>query len=526
MGMFWYVEGINHYRKPFYKCGYVNELKGVVRVVADLPEGVITRVKAEIPMEVKEAERIFMNGYQTWTYSPEYQRNDKMRGVSHLPRVMIDRFSLDRYGDYHFIDYYDEGNIHGFSWAYVRDVDRYRLIASIDEMPGYTTFHYSKRTRQMKIKRDCEGIACNGPYHLFDLYFAEGSEKEVFDGWFEQLGVKPRTTEKIAGYSSWYNHYEDINEQIIGKDLEGCKGLFQKNDLFQIDDGWEPYVGDWLMADFTKFPGGMKQQADKIHQAGFRAGLWLAPFVAEKESYVFRNHPDWFIHVDGQPWINGSNWSGFYSLDIDNPEVVSYLKEVFHQVFDEWGFDLVKLDFLYGIAPFGSATETRAAKMTRAMDMLREWCGDHLILGCGVPLVPSFGKVDYCRISCDVTLDWNDKRYMQIIHRERPSTKQAITNIITRRALHNRAYVSDPDVFFLRDTNCKLPTEQKDYLAQLDALLGGVWLMSDNPSEYDEEKRKKYYAYRELLRAENVEVHDESGVISYDLDGEHHIFYL
>ena len=33
-------------------------------------------------------------------------------------------------------------------------------------------------------------------------------------------------------------------------------------DLFQIDDGWEPFIGDWLEASPEKFPGGMKRPTD------------------------------------------------------------------------------------------------------------------------------------------------------------------------------------------------------------------------------------------------------------------------
>ena len=42
---------------------------------------------------------------------------------------------------------------------------------------------------------------------------------------------------------------------------------------------------------------------------------------------------------------------------------------------NDWGFDLVKLDFLYGAAPFGNIHESRAARMRRAMELLRSWCG-------------------------------------------------------------------------------------------------------------------------------------------------------
>ena len=122
---------------------------------------------------------------------------------------------------------------------------------------------------------------------------------------------------------------------------------------------------------------------------------------------LFRQHPDWLLKVNGAPWCCGCNWSSFYALDIDNPAVLDYLRRVFDRVLNDWGFDLVKLDFLYGAAPFGNARESRAARMYRAMELLRTWCGQKQILGCGVPVMPAFGLVDYCRVSCDVGLDWD-----------------------------------------------------------------------------------------------------------------------
>ena len=184
-------------------------------------------------------------------------------------------------------------------------------------------------------------------------------------------------------------------------------------------------MGDWLETDAQKFPHGLKGMVEEIHASGFQAGLWLAPFVCEKDSALFRQHPDWLLKVDSKPWCCGSNWSSFYALDIDNPAVLDYLRRVFDRVLNDWGFDLVKLDFLYGAAPFGSARESRAGRMHRAMELLRSWCGQKQILGCGVPVMPAFGLVDYCRVSCDVGLDWDDVWYMRLFHRERVSTKQA-----------------------------------------------------------------------------------------------------
>ena len=183
-----------------------------------------------------------------------------------------------------------------------------------------------------------------------------------------------------------------------------------------------------------------------------------------------------------------------------------YLTRVFRRVFDEWGFDLVKLDFLYGAAPFGTENESRAGRMIRAMDFLRELCGDKLILGCGVPLAAAFGRVEYCRIGCDVGLDWNDTWLMQQIHRERVSTKQSITDTVFRRQLNGRAFLNDPDVFFLRRDNMKMTYAQKRALAVANTLLGGVWLTSDDMGKYDEAQAEEWRTLRELRDGKVVSV--------------------
>ena len=493
---------------------------GPLHIVCDLPEGRLKHAAATLPLAAAADEKIFMNGYQTWTHCPEYGVRDKIRGLHGIPRPLVKKYGLDRYGDYHFADYPNRpGVTHGFSWCYFRRGERFRLIASLDEKPGYTMFTYDSNLALLTIHRDCAGVDCEGRFHAFDLYFAEGTEDEVFGGWFAAMDIPAPRARPLAGYSSWYNRYEDITEEVILSDLAGCRTLFSPGDLFQIDDGWEPAVGDWLEPDGDKFPDGLKPLADEIHASGFLAGLWLAPFVCREGSALMAEHPDWLLRVNGRPWSCGCNWGGFYSLDIDNPEVTDYLRRVFDRVLNEWGFDLVKLDFLYGAAPFGTARESRAGRMIRAMDFLREVCGGKLILGCGVPVMPAFGRVDYCRVSCDVGLDWDDKWLMRLIHRERVSTKQAVSNTLFRRQLNGRAYWSDPDVFFLREDNLSLTRKQKLLLARVNALLGGVLLTSDDPAAYGEAQRKIYRELLRLRRAGQVRFDADKFCLHYVLDG-------
>ncbi len=495
---------------------------GENRLILYLPEGKLESVRAELRVELGEDEKIFMNGYQTWTYSPEYGRRGFTKGVGPLPELMVRGLGIRAYGDYFFVDYPEKpGVTHGESWCYFREGERFRLFASLDERPGYTLFRYDVPEGRLRIERDCRGLRCGGEFHALDLFYAEGREKQVFDAWFAALGVWPRTRRRLAGYTSWYNRYQDISRESIGRDLLGCEGLLQPGDLFQIDDGWEPAVGDWLEPDGKKFPQGMKAVCEDIHEKGFLAGLWLAPFVAQRSSRLLKEHRDWFLQPQGKPWLAGIGWGGFFALDFDKPPVRDYLKRVFSLVLEDWGYDLVKLDFLYAAAPFGGEEESRAGRMLRAMEFLRELCGEKLILGCGVPLMPAFGLVDYCRVSCDVGLDWNGSALMQRTNRERVSTRQAIGSSLFRRQLNGRAWLSDPDVFFLREDNLRLTEEQKRTLATVNALFGGVLLHSDDMGAWSIEARAFYQKLLRLRDAEEIRVCADHGLgVSYVLDGQ------
>ena len=116
---------------------------GALHLSADLPAGTLKTVRVELPWTMEADERLFMNGYQTWTYSPELDRNGKLRGTDHIPAFLRKKYAFDRYGDYHFVPYgHQKGQSHGFSYCYFRKGKQFRLVASLDEKPGYTILRY------------------------------------------------------------------------------------------------------------------------------------------------------------------------------------------------------------------------------------------------------------------------------------------------------------------------------------------------------------------------------------------------
>ena len=475
----------------------------------------ILSVSASFDFAFEKKDMLFLNGYQSWTDSRERGVRDRMHNLDLIPRAVIDRFHLDRYGDPTFVDYgREKGQQHGFTYGYIRRGEEYIFLGSLAEESGFTVIRFDTNDNTVTLEKECRGHHFSGAYPVFDLTILRGAEDAVFDEYFRLLGVAPAKGKRLNGYTSWYNRYENISEESIAEDLRGFAGSDRLPDVFQIDDGYENAVGDWLVMN-ERFPHGMKAAADSIREAGMMPGIWLAPFAAEKKSILVSEHPDWLLRdEEGRSQPGGCNWSSFYGLDIYNPEVREYLKKVFDTVIRDWGYGLLKLDFLYAACLIPRRDKTRAQVMYDGMRLLRELCGDTLILGCGVPLAPAFGLVDYCRIGCDMTLNFQGDPVMRPLHREVPSTRVTMLDTIFRRQLDGRAFRNDPDVFLLRDDNIKLSASQKRDLATVNALFGGVLFTSDNVGAYDTEKRALYEEIEKLDRGSVTAVRADANKVT------------
>lgn len=441
------------------------------------------------PYDFNSKSRIFVNGYQSWTDSLEYSPDAQMRELSKLTEFLVMKSPLkyigfSESGDNHFHKFpREKGVFYGWSYAYVRNGNHIDLFGSLSERSGYTIITCDANKDCIFISKELDGVIFKEDTELLSFAFISDEYDKAFDLYFEQMGIQCRENKKRTGYTTWYNYYGNINEKVVLRDLNSISKLDTTIDCFQIDDGYQNAIGDWLDTDKKKFPNGMKSIADSIHKNGMLAGLWLAPFAGTKSSKLYKQHKDWFIKDEnGRPYKTGHNWGGFYSLDIYNPDARDYLKHVFDVVLNDWGYDLVKLDFLYGACVLPVHNKSRGEIMCDAMDLLRECCGDKLILGCGVPLMPAFGKVDYCRIGSDIDLFWKEKKHAI---REEVSTPHAVCNTIFRRHLDGRAWMNDPDVFLLRDTNIKTTFEQRKLLAKINSTFGSLLFISDNIDEYN-----------------------------------------
>lgn len=441
-------------------------------------------------------ERFFGGGYQSWTLTREYSPSERQKGLRNLSNLpLVRRFAAPN-GDYDFARY-GRKLYHSHCYTYIRRGAELEFMGSLDESFAFTLFYLDAEENVFAVVKDVEGADVDGRVVLFDIVRLEGGYDEVFDRYFELFPLKApkRDITRLAGYTSWYNYYQNVTEKIVLRDLDGLyKVAGDAANIFQIDDGYESKVGDWLAVDPVKFPNGMKPMADAIHGKGYLAGIWVAPFAAEFKSAVVREHPEWLLRdAKGRPVIGGFAWNGFYVLDHEKPEVRAYIKKVFDTAIDEWGFDMFKLDFLYAACLIPRGGKSRGKLMHEAMAFLRECVRDRLLLGCGVPMGSCFGFVDACRTGCDAELSFADKFYVHCTVSEIISTKHSIIDTVFRRHLNGRAFLSDPDVFFLRDGGMKpvdYTPSQKEILRRVNKMCGSVLFVSDDPGEYDEKSKE------------------------------------
>jgi len=457
----------------------------------------LRQISLEMPIELGEEDRIFVNGFQSWTESREFAQHEKISCLAWPARLL-----LWPYGDYSLYRYPGKpGRFHGWTYSYIGQGGSIELFASLSERDGYTLFEYDCPQKTLRISRDCSGLRIKEPYSGLDFVCLSGAPDDVFDAYFRAYydvqGLTPTIAPPLTGWTSWNNHSTGVSMEVVEKNLESFTNAGAPIDLLQVDNGWQAAVGDWTEAK-SKFPDGMAAvvRAVKSMPGSTKAGIWLAPFVCEKKSEVFRNHRDWVLKDKRGKLVRAglnSNWSGFfYALDFQNEGLKEHLRSVFKTIFTEWGFDFVKLDFLYAAALKPTHEKTHGQLMVEAMEFLREVCGDKLILGSGVPLGPAFGLVDYCRVGSDVGLQWEDNALRFAGYRERMSAQNSLLSVIGRRHLNGRAFVNDPDVFILRTSNQSMTQDQRMTLFRINLALGGVLLTSDDPAEYDESELSAY----------------------------------
>ena len=145
--------------------------------------------------------------------------------------------------------------------------------------------------------------------------------------------------------NSWEGIYMDVEEQKVLEMAQAAADLGLE--LFVLDDGWfkgrnndRSALGDWV-CDSEKLPGGLKDLSEKVEAMGLQFGLWFEPEMVSLNSDLYRNHPEWVLHVPQRRMSAGRNQ---FVLDFSSPEVVDYIATAMETILDEAKISYIKWD--------------------------------------------------------------------------------------------------------------------------------------------------------------------------------------
>ena len=145
--------------------------------------------------------------------------------------------------------------------------------------------------------------------------------------------------------NSWEAFYFDFDApKLLGlADAAADLGM----ELFVLDDGWfgkrddsTSSLGDWYPNE-EKLKGTLKELAEKINAKGLKFGLWIEPEMTNKDSDLYRAHPDWLLAEQGKRICHSRTQ---YVLDFSKKEVRDYIGDMLENLLAEVPVSYIKWD--------------------------------------------------------------------------------------------------------------------------------------------------------------------------------------
>ncbi|MBN2493177.1 MAG: alpha-galactosidase [Deltaproteobacteria bacterium] len=281
------------------------------------------------------------------------------------------------------------------------------------------------------------------------------------------------------GWNSWYELFDGVDESSVLENAALARGLLEPLSdsgsglRIVVDDGWQLAWGDWQPNE--EFPDGLSGLAAELKADGFEVGIWLAPLLVDADLPLVVEHPDWF--VEGAVYDHAKH-GRMRVLDPTQPQARAFLQETIARLVS-WGYDLLKIDFLFAGAFEGGRHEpvTGLEAYHLALQAIREAAGEQVVLlAVGAPPVVSFPYAELWRVGPDIALEPFG-----------PSWHFAVSQA---RSLSGRwplclAAVCDPDPPLLR----QMEAEEVGFGTWVVALAGGGFFLSDDLRRLPEERR-------------------------------------
>ncbi len=145
--------------------------------------------------------------------------------------------------------------------------------------------------------------------------------------------------------NNWEATYFNFDEDKLVSIAQAAKrdGV----ELFVLDDGWfgarrsdRAGLGDWI-ANPELLPQGIPGLAERVEALGMKFGLWFEPEMVNRDSDLYRAHPDWLLQTPGRTPSHGRNQ---FVLDFSRPEVVDHVHAMMADILSGAKVSYVKWD--------------------------------------------------------------------------------------------------------------------------------------------------------------------------------------
>jgi len=304
-----------------------------------------------------------------------------------------------------------------------------------------------------------------------------------------------RTRSILNGWCSWFYTLSFVTQdEVIANAAFAAEHLKPYGlEYIQVDEGYQRWHGDWEGNE--RFPRGMKWLAERIRGYGFKAGIWISPYVVSEPTRLFREHPDWLLRKRDGSLQRVGNWPEGaappadenpkrYGLDITHPGAAKWLYDLVDTIVNDWGYEMIKIDFvawsLLAAERFHDPTMSAADAYRKGMEIMRRAAGDKChILECG-PGAITTGLIDSMRIEVDVNYGFHEAAWATYFTHPSGSASAAAK----RYYFHKRTWINDVDHLCMD----LLTEEQSQAAATLIAFSGGNLFSGDRLTQLDASK--------------------------------------
>lgn len=213
------------------------------------------------------------------------------------------------------------------------------------------------------------------------------------------------------GWATWDFYKQYFTDEAVERNIKEISTLNVNANIIQIDGGWWKQRGDYFEVR-ENLPGGIKALVEKIHKAGFKAGLHFDGFRASKGSNIVKQHPEYFVHApDGKFVELGRDkvtndpqvvW------DYSHPGAQAYITSVMKNARENWKVDYFKIDFMrQGLTKgINHLPVTNVERYRMGINALRKGIMDAYFLACSPNFGVNIGLVGATRTGPDIAPEY------------------------------------------------------------------------------------------------------------------------